>query len=66
MMEPVVAAPIVGTTSLKNLKDLLGMFALLLSKKGLIDCSGAIEVKLTEEEIEYLNEPYQHQDVSGH
>ncbi|CAE6477365.1 unnamed protein product, partial [Rhizoctonia solani] len=45
-----VAAPIVGTTSLKNLEDILG----------------AIQVKLTEEEIKSLEEPYLSQSVAGH
>ncbi|CAE6461280.1 unnamed protein product [Rhizoctonia solani] len=45
-----VAAPIVGTTSLKNLDDILG----------------AIHVKLTEEEIKSLEEPYLPQSVTGH
>ncbi|KAK0210036.1 Aldo/keto reductase [Desarmillaria ectypa] len=37
-----ISAPIVGTTSVANLKDLIG----------------AIEVTLTEEEVKYLEEPY--------
>lgn len=45
-----VAAPIVGTTSLKNLEDLLG----------------AVHVQLTEEEIKHLEEPYKPTDVFGH
>ncbi|CAE6536291.1 unnamed protein product [Rhizoctonia solani] len=45
-----VAAPIVGTTSLKNLEDILG----------------AIHVKLTEEEIKSLEEPYLSQSITGH
>ncbi|CCO28676.1 Putative aryl-alcohol dehydrogenase YPL088W [Rhizoctonia solani AG-1 IB] len=45
-----VAAPIVGTTSLKNLEDIVG----------------AIHVKLTEEEIKSLEEPYLPQAISGH
>ncbi|KAF4611739.1 hypothetical protein D9613_003721 [Agrocybe pediades] len=45
-----VTAPIVGTTSLKNLEDII---------KGL-------EVKLTEEEIKYLEEPYTPQAIFGH
>ncbi|CAE6473037.1 unnamed protein product [Rhizoctonia solani] len=45
-----VAAPIVGTTSLKNLEDIIG----------------AIHVKLTEEEIKSLEEPYLPQSISGH
>ncbi|CUA67091.1 Versiconal hemiacetal acetate reductase [Rhizoctonia solani] len=45
-----VAAPIVGTTSLKNLEDVIG----------------AIHVKLTKEEIKSLEEPYQSQAIIGH
>ncbi|KAH7923715.1 aryl-alcohol dehydrogenase [Leucogyrophana mollusca] len=45
-----VTAPIVGTTSLDNLKDLLG----------------AIHIKLTDEEIKFLEEPYQPKSVIGH
>lgn len=45
-----VSAPIVGTTSLKNLEDLLG----------------AIHVKLTDEEMKYLEEPYEAQAIFGH
>ncbi|PBL03979.1 Aldo/keto reductase [Armillaria gallica] len=45
-----VSAPIVGTTSLKNLHDLLG----------------AIHVKLTPEEMAYLEEPYKPQAIIGH
>ncbi|CAE6420073.1 unnamed protein product, partial [Rhizoctonia solani] len=45
-----VAAPIVGTTSLKNLEDIVG----------------AIHVKLTEEEIKSLEGPYLPQTIIGH
>ncbi|EUC57158.1 aryl-alcohol dehydrogenase, putative [Rhizoctonia solani AG-3 Rhs1AP] len=45
-----VAAPIVGTTSLKNLEDIVG----------------AIHVKLTEEEIKSLEAPYLSQSITGH
>lgn len=45
-----VNAPIVGTTSLKNLEDIIG----------------ALDVKLTEEEIKYLEEPYKAQPILGH
>ncbi|CAE6441161.1 unnamed protein product [Rhizoctonia solani] len=45
-----VAAPVVGTTSLKNLEDIVG----------------AIHVKLTEEEIKSLEEPYVPQAIIGH
>ncbi|KAF4618666.1 hypothetical protein D9613_010126 [Agrocybe pediades] len=45
-----IIAPIVGTTSLKNLLDIIGGAHITLSK----------------EEIEYLEEPYQPQNVFGH
>ncbi|THH13537.1 hypothetical protein EW146_g6692 [Bondarzewia mesenterica] len=45
-----VSAPIVGPTSLKNLHDLIE----------------GVHVKLTEEEIKYLEEPYKSQAVRGH
>ncbi|KAJ6526682.1 NADP-dependent oxidoreductase domain-containing protein [Mycena capillaripes] len=45
-----VSAPIVGTTSLANLADIVG----------------AIHVQLTEEEIKSLEEPYQPMAVVGH
>ncbi|KAM5538735.1 hypothetical protein V8D89_007457 [Ganoderma adspersum] len=50
MSKPGVTAPIVGTTSLKNLEDILG----------------ALDVKLTEEDVKYLEEPYKPLKVLGH
>ncbi|TFY57889.1 hypothetical protein EVJ58_g6748 [Rhodofomes roseus] len=49
MSKPGVTAPIVGTTSLDKLKDILG----------------ALDVQLTEEEIKYLEEPYTAQPIIG-
>ncbi|RPD67414.1 Aldo keto reductase [Lentinus tigrinus ALCF2SS1-6] len=46
----VVAAPIIGTTSLNNLKDIIE----------------GLDVKLTKEEIEYLEEPYRPMKIVGH
>ncbi|TRM56988.1 NADP-dependent oxidoreductase domain-containing protein [Schizophyllum amplum] len=45
-----VSAPIVGTTSLEKLHDLIG----------------AVDVELEEEEMKYLEEPYVPQAVIGH
>lgn len=45
-----VTAPIVGTTNLKNLEEIIA----------------AVHIKLTEEEIKYLEEPYKPQAVIGH
>ncbi|KAI0823791.1 Aldo/keto reductase [Trametes gibbosa] len=50
MAKPGVSAPIIGTTNLSNLEDILG----------------SLELKLTEEEIKYLEEPYQPVGVVGH
>ncbi|KAI0737383.1 Aldo/keto reductase [Daedaleopsis nitida] len=50
MTKPGVTAPIVGTTSLANLEDLLG----------------ALDVQLTEDEIKFLEEQYKPLPISGH
>ncbi|KZT32566.1 Aldo/keto reductase [Sistotremastrum suecicum HHB10207 ss-3] len=50
LSKDVVAAPIVGTTSVDNLHEIIK----------------AVKVKLTEEEIKYLEEPYKAQAVIGH
>ncbi|OJT04999.1 Versiconal hemiacetal acetate reductase [Trametes pubescens] len=50
MAKPGVSAPIIGTTNLSNLEDILG----------------ALEVKLTDEEVKYLEEPYKPVAISGH
>jgi aryl-alcohol dehydrogenase-like predicted oxidoreductase len=54
-----VTAPIVGTTSLEKLEDLLGAFPpeLVLENDPMVSL-GALDVKLTSEEIAYLEEPY--------
>ncbi|PIL33284.1 transporter [Ganoderma sinense ZZ0214-1] len=50
LAKPHVTAPIVGTTSLSNLEDILG----------------GLNVKLSEEEIKSLEEPYKPMAVTGH
>nr|WGM49230.1 aldehyde reductase [Boreostereum vibrans] len=50
MEKPGVTAPIIGTTSMEKLKDNLG----------------ALDVKLSEEDIKYLDEPYLPVRVIGH
>ncbi|CDO72523.1 hypothetical protein BN946_scf184983.g6 [Trametes cinnabarina] len=50
MSKPGVTAPIIGTTSLQNLEDILG----------------ALDVTLTEDEIKYLEEPYKPVPIAGH
>ena len=71
LSKPGVTAPIIGTTSLKNLEDILGKHPLtVLPRTLLVDASqnaaGALDVKLTEEEIKYLEEPYQPVAILGH
>ncbi|KDQ07837.1 hypothetical protein BOTBODRAFT_180403 [Botryobasidium botryosum FD-172 SS1] len=51
-----VAAPIIGTTSLENLDDIINY---LISAEG-------VNVMLTPEEIEYLEEPYVPRPTLGH
>lgn len=50
LAKPDVSAPIIGSTNVKNLED----------------CIAGIHVTLTEEEIKYLEEPYQPCAVLGH
>ncbi|KAI0760985.1 NADP-dependent oxidoreductase domain-containing protein [Trametes elegans] len=50
LAKPGVTAPIIGTTSLKNLEDILA----------------ALDVTLSEEDITFLEEPYQPVAVLGH
>ncbi|CAE6480741.1 unnamed protein product [Rhizoctonia solani] len=50
LSKDVVSAPIIGTTKLSNLHDLLGV----------------LDVKLTEEEIKQLEEPYVYQAIQGY
>ncbi|KAI0737375.1 Aldo/keto reductase [Daedaleopsis nitida] len=50
MAKPGVSAPIIGTTNLSNLEDILG----------------SLDVTLTEEEMKHLEEPYKPLNVLGH
>lgn len=50
LTKDVVSAPVVGATSLDKLKDLID----------------AVDIKLSEEEIKYLEEPYKPMAVIGH
>ncbi|KAI0631586.1 oxidoreductase [Trametes polyzona] len=50
LAKPGVTAPIIGTTNLSNLEDLLG----------------ALDIKLTEEEVKYLEESYKPMAIVGH
>lgn len=50
MRGPAITAPVVGTTSLDNLNDLIG----------------AVNITLTEEDVKYLEEPYKARAALGH
>ncbi|KAI0310284.1 NADP-dependent oxidoreductase domain-containing protein, partial [Amylostereum chailletii] len=50
MTKDVVSAPIVGTTSIEKLKELIDAF----------------DVNLTDEDIKYLEEPYKPMNIIGH
>ncbi|PCH42970.1 aryl-alcohol dehydrogenase [Wolfiporia cocos MD-104 SS10] len=50
LSKDVVAAPVIGTTSLENLQDI---------------CEG-VHLQLTEEEVKYLEEPYRPMNIIGH
>ncbi|KAF8330124.1 NADP-dependent oxidoreductase domain-containing protein [Amanita rubescens] len=50
LSKDVVAAPTVGTSSLENLNDIIK----------------SVKVKLTEEEVKYLEEPYMPRNIIGH
>lgn len=50
LSKPFVTAPIVGTTSIEKLKDLVA----------------GVHVKLTEEEIKSIDEPYRARPITGH
>jgi len=50
LSKDVVTAPIIGTTSMDNLRELID----------------AIHIKLSDEDIEYLQEPYEAQPIFGH
>ncbi len=62
-----VTAPIVGTTKLENLQDIIGDCRLLTVRAG--DSSrflDALDVTLTDDEIKYLEDAYQTRKVLGH
>ena len=71
MQKEGISAPIVGTTSLKNLEELIGMSFLgshltcdLLNAD--ITSKAAVDIRLTEQEIKELEEPYQPVPVFHH
>lgn len=63
-----VTAPIVGTTNMANLQDIIGasMRAFVVFAGGLKLRTGAIHVSLSDEEIKFLEEPYVPRPINGH
>jgi aryl-alcohol dehydrogenase-like predicted oxidoreductase len=61
-----VSAPIVGTTSLNNLHDLISKSSLYPSLALLTRYAEAIHIKLTDDEITSLEAGYKPMPVSGH
>ena len=62
-------APIIGTTSLSNLEDLLGEWCFVIKVIRIElanNDAGALDVKLTAEEMKYLEEPYEPIPIAGH
>ena len=68
LSKDIVSAPIVGTTNLNNLKEMIGTssnFARAFAETEAIG-SDAVQIKLSEEEIKYLEEPYKPTEIFGH
>ena len=63
-----VSAPIVGTTKLQNLKEMIGTSSNVVRAFAETEVirSDAVQIKLSEEEIKYLEEPYKPTEIFGH
>jgi diketogulonate reductase-like aldo/keto reductase len=68
LSKDVVSAPIVGTTSLDKLADLVGEWIEYDGRPISLIHTGtaAVNLKLTEEEIKSIEEHYKPQKISGH
>ena len=67
LAKPHVTAPIVGTTSLNNLEDILGKRRRTLrDAHANLKHAGGLDVDLSEEEIKYLEELYKPMAITGH
>jgi len=68
--DTVVTAPIIGTTSLDKLKDLISKTACFVHRRVqyflITSDADAIDLKLSEEEVKHLEEPYKPTAVIGH
>lgn len=63
-----ITAPIVGTTKVQNLKEMIGKWGGICgtSPGVLIATVEALDIELTEDEVKYLEEPYLPNAVLGH
>lgn len=64
-----VTAPVVGTTKLKNLEDIIGACCALSTSSVVLmywGAAAATEIELTEDEKKYLEEPYVNVPILGH
>ena len=63
-----VTAPIVGTTKLQNLAEMIGELNVTheVPSRVLIRTAEALDIELTEEDVKYLEEPYLPNAVVGH
>lgn len=69
LSRPGVTAPIVGTTSLKNLENIIGTLGVQMSSifcANAIHSLGGVHVNLTNEETKTLEDGYKPQTVLGH
>jgi aryl-alcohol dehydrogenase-like predicted oxidoreductase len=66
MAKDPVAAPIVGTTKMENLMDVLSVYHCSLHVLVLISVADSVEVKLDDDEIKYLEELYTPKPIVGH
>ena len=63
-----VTAPIIGSTNIKNLEELISTcdYQYQETRPTLSFFADGAEVSLTQEEIQYLEEPYKARSVMGH
>lgn len=63
-----VTAPIIGSTNIKNLEELISTcdYQYQEMRLTLSFFADGAEVSLTQEEIQYLEEPYKARSVMGH
>lgn len=71
LSKPWVSAPVIGATKLSNIEGILGEHypsssQILRNELSLTIPPDALEITLTEEEVRYLEEPYQPVGIIGH